>query len=169
MRARDLAEKANPYTRKRLLGLAERYDMRAGGPSRASHTIDGRYHFHASGQHRPARNRVQPEKAQTDSRRDRDDLVRGLRQIGRHRPCAAAGAFLKQGFGFDHRRKVPLERVFTFGPKAPGALSFARLAHVVWQAKQQVGTEPGSSSLRTCRPTPERRRHAFKLKRRFHR
>jgi hypothetical protein len=30
LRARDLAEKANPFTRKRLLDLADRYDAKAG-------------------------------------------------------------------------------------------------------------------------------------------
>ena len=39
LRARDLAEKADPFTRKRLLALAESYDVKAGGPSKASRTI----------------------------------------------------------------------------------------------------------------------------------
>jgi hypothetical protein len=38
-RVRDLAERADPFTRKRLLDLADRYDAHAGGPSRASRTI----------------------------------------------------------------------------------------------------------------------------------
>jgi hypothetical protein len=39
--ARSLAENADPFTKKRLLDLAERYDVRAGGPgpSRASRGI----------------------------------------------------------------------------------------------------------------------------------
>jgi hypothetical protein len=40
LRARDLAEKADPFTRKRLLALAERYDAQAGGASKASRMID---------------------------------------------------------------------------------------------------------------------------------
>jgi hypothetical protein len=36
----DLAEKADPFTRKRLLALAGQYDVRADGPSRASGMID---------------------------------------------------------------------------------------------------------------------------------
>ena len=36
LRVRDLAEKADSFTRKRLLALAERYDAKAGGPSKAS-------------------------------------------------------------------------------------------------------------------------------------
>jgi hypothetical protein len=32
LRARDLAEKADQFTRKRLLALAEKYDAKAGGP-----------------------------------------------------------------------------------------------------------------------------------------
>ncbi len=39
LRARHLAEKADPFIRKRLLDLADRYDARAGGPSRASRAI----------------------------------------------------------------------------------------------------------------------------------
>ncbi|MGY3621798.1 hypothetical protein [Bradyrhizobium sp. USDA 10063] len=34
-RARDLAEKADPFTRNRLLDLADRYDAKVGSPSRA--------------------------------------------------------------------------------------------------------------------------------------
>lgn len=37
LRARDLAAKADPFTRKRLLDLA---DAKAGGPSRASRIIE---------------------------------------------------------------------------------------------------------------------------------
>jgi hypothetical protein len=33
-------------------------------------------------------------------------LVRGARQFGRHRPRAAAGAFLEQGLGFDHSNRL---------------------------------------------------------------
>jgi hypothetical protein len=40
LRARNLAEKADQFTRKRLLALAERYDAKAGGPSRASRIIE---------------------------------------------------------------------------------------------------------------------------------
>jgi hypothetical protein len=40
LRARDLAEKADQFTRKRLLALAERCDAKAGGPSRASRIIE---------------------------------------------------------------------------------------------------------------------------------
>ena len=36
LRARDLSEKADQFTKKRLLALAERYDAKAGGLSRAS-------------------------------------------------------------------------------------------------------------------------------------
>jgi len=36
LRARDLAEKADQFTRKRLLALAESYDAKAGGPPKAS-------------------------------------------------------------------------------------------------------------------------------------
>jgi hypothetical protein len=40
LRARDLAEKADPFTRKRLLALAETYDAKAGAPSKASMMIE---------------------------------------------------------------------------------------------------------------------------------
>ncbi|WGD53091.1 hypothetical protein QA641_03885 [Bradyrhizobium sp. CB1650] len=40
LRARDLAEKADPFTRKRLLALADKYDVKAGGPSKASRMIE---------------------------------------------------------------------------------------------------------------------------------
>ncbi|MFQ3451767.1 hypothetical protein PMN64_00360 [Bradyrhizobium sp. UFLA01-814] len=40
LRVRDLAEKADPCTRKRLLDLADKYDAKAGGPSKASRLID---------------------------------------------------------------------------------------------------------------------------------
>jgi hypothetical protein len=39
-RARDLAGQADPFTRKRLLDLAERYDVKGGKPSRASRIIE---------------------------------------------------------------------------------------------------------------------------------
>ena len=39
LRARDLAEKADQFTRKRLLALADRYDAKASGPSRVSRMI----------------------------------------------------------------------------------------------------------------------------------
>jgi hypothetical protein len=39
-RARDLAATADPFTRKRLLDLAERYDVRGGNPSRASRLME---------------------------------------------------------------------------------------------------------------------------------
>jgi hypothetical protein len=38
-RVRDLAERADPFTRKRLLDLADSYDVKAGGPSRAPRAI----------------------------------------------------------------------------------------------------------------------------------
>jgi hypothetical protein len=37
---RDLAERADPFTRKRLLNLADSYDAKGGSPSRASRAID---------------------------------------------------------------------------------------------------------------------------------
>ncbi len=40
LRARDLAEKADPFTRKRLLDLAGKYDAKAGGTSRVSRIIE---------------------------------------------------------------------------------------------------------------------------------
>jgi hypothetical protein len=40
LRARDLAEKADQFTRKRLLVLADRYDAKACGSSRASQVIE---------------------------------------------------------------------------------------------------------------------------------
>jgi len=39
-RVRDLASRADPFTRKRLLDLAEKYDAQAGGPTRASRMIE---------------------------------------------------------------------------------------------------------------------------------
>lgn len=36
---RDLADKADPFTRKRLLELAERYDGRISRPSQATKTL----------------------------------------------------------------------------------------------------------------------------------
>ena len=36
---RDLADKADPFTRKRLLDLAERYDKRISGPSQETKTF----------------------------------------------------------------------------------------------------------------------------------
>jgi hypothetical protein len=39
LRARNLAEKADPFTRRRLLDLADKYDAKAGGPSKASQII----------------------------------------------------------------------------------------------------------------------------------
>ena len=39
-RVRDLAERADPFIRRRLLDLAERYDVKGGGPSRASRAIE---------------------------------------------------------------------------------------------------------------------------------
>lgn len=38
--ARDLAERADPFTRKRLLDLADSYDVKGGGSSRASRAIE---------------------------------------------------------------------------------------------------------------------------------
>ncbi|MET4323648.1 hypothetical protein [Bradyrhizobium sp. RT5a] len=38
-RARDLADKADPFTRKRLLVLAEGYDAKVGKPSPASRNL----------------------------------------------------------------------------------------------------------------------------------
>lgn len=40
LRARDLAEQADPFIRKRLLALAERYDAKVGVPSPASRMIE---------------------------------------------------------------------------------------------------------------------------------
>jgi hypothetical protein len=37
---RDLAERADPFTRKCLLNLADSYDAKGGSPSRASRAID---------------------------------------------------------------------------------------------------------------------------------
>lgn len=39
-RVRDLADKADPFTKKRLLDLAEKYDLKIGKPSRASRMIE---------------------------------------------------------------------------------------------------------------------------------
>ena len=39
-RVRDLADKADPFTRKRLLDLADEYDAQTGKPSRASRMIE---------------------------------------------------------------------------------------------------------------------------------
>jgi hypothetical protein len=39
-RVRDLAHKADPFTRKRLLDLADKYDAKSGKPSRASRMIE---------------------------------------------------------------------------------------------------------------------------------
>ena len=39
-RVRDLADKADPFTKKRLLDLADKYDVKAGKPSRASKIIE---------------------------------------------------------------------------------------------------------------------------------
>ncbi|MDH6263793.1 hypothetical protein [Bradyrhizobium sp. BR13661] len=36
---RDLADKADPFTRRRLLDLAEQYDRRIGRPSQATKTL----------------------------------------------------------------------------------------------------------------------------------
>jgi len=36
LRIRELAEKADPFTRERLLKLAERYDLAGGNPSQAT-------------------------------------------------------------------------------------------------------------------------------------
>ena len=54
--ARSLAENADPFTKKRLLDLAKRYDFRAAGsgPLRASRGI-GRLLLLASLAHRPYR------------------------------------------------------------------------------------------------------------------
>ena len=38
-RVRGLADKADPYTKKRLLALAESYDARLGRPSRATRQL----------------------------------------------------------------------------------------------------------------------------------
>jgi hypothetical protein len=40
LRVRDLAGKADPFTRRRLLDLADRYDAKGGAPSRASRVIE---------------------------------------------------------------------------------------------------------------------------------
>ena len=39
-RARDLAHKADPFTKKRLLDLADKYDAKVGKPTRASGLIE---------------------------------------------------------------------------------------------------------------------------------
>jgi hypothetical protein len=39
-RVRDLADKADPFTRKRLLDLADKYDAKTDKPSRASRMIE---------------------------------------------------------------------------------------------------------------------------------
>jgi hypothetical protein len=39
-RARELAERADPFIRKRLLDLADRYEAQVGNPSRASKLIE---------------------------------------------------------------------------------------------------------------------------------
>jgi hypothetical protein len=39
-RVRDLAERADPFTRKRLQDLADSYDAKGGGSSRASRAIE---------------------------------------------------------------------------------------------------------------------------------
>ena len=40
LRARHLAEKADPFTRKRLLALADKYDAKVSGPFKASRLIE---------------------------------------------------------------------------------------------------------------------------------
>ncbi len=40
LRARELAEKADPFTRKRLLDLADKYEAKAAGISKASRLIE---------------------------------------------------------------------------------------------------------------------------------
>jgi len=40
LRVRDLAGKADPFTRRRLLDLATRHDAKGGAPSRASRAIE---------------------------------------------------------------------------------------------------------------------------------
>ena len=40
LRVRDLAAKADPFTRRRLLDLAARYDAKGGAPSPASRAIE---------------------------------------------------------------------------------------------------------------------------------
>jgi hypothetical protein len=39
-RARELAERADPFTGKRLLDLVDSYDVKGSGPSRASRAIE---------------------------------------------------------------------------------------------------------------------------------
>jgi hypothetical protein len=39
-RVRDLADKADPFTRKRLLDMAHKYDAKTGKPSGASRMIE---------------------------------------------------------------------------------------------------------------------------------
>jgi hypothetical protein len=39
-RVRAIADRADPFTKKRLLALAERYDMQAGKPSRATRSLN---------------------------------------------------------------------------------------------------------------------------------
>jgi hypothetical protein len=40
LRVRDIARNADPFTKKRLLELADNYDLKAGGKTRASRIID---------------------------------------------------------------------------------------------------------------------------------
>jgi nucleoside 2-deoxyribosyltransferase len=39
-RVRAIADRADPFTRKRLLDLAERYELKTGKPSRATRSLD---------------------------------------------------------------------------------------------------------------------------------
>jgi hypothetical protein len=39
-RVRAIADRADPFTKKRLLDLAERYDLRAGKPSQATRSLN---------------------------------------------------------------------------------------------------------------------------------
>jgi hypothetical protein len=39
-RVRAIADRADPFTKKRLLDLAERYELQAGKPSRATRSLD---------------------------------------------------------------------------------------------------------------------------------
>jgi len=50
---RTIADKADPFTKKRLLALAEKHDARSGGPSRASRQLPllAKYTLHNTHHH----------------------------------------------------------------------------------------------------------------------
>jgi hypothetical protein len=63
-RVRALADKADPFTRKRLLDLAERYDAKVGRPSRATRQL----RLPDSGQASASDNATEPPPAVTPPR-----------------------------------------------------------------------------------------------------